>query len=236
MLLELFASLHAWGSRMNSSRIKLIIAVFTVVGIILVGVSYALTLNSSIGAVFMGGTAGLLWLIAVNLTFWFLLSETLQDKLDLRAKWDLTKRRWIAAVALIVWFAIVLGINAVLGTRLYSLLGALNVVVLVMLAKFVVASNDERADWSEMKEQELAAKMYAEAYEKGLIDEAGNLTPLGVQKMTKKNKRNRNKNSDDTEYDQYDEDTEYDESNEGTVPEPPSHVNRPRKNIPPPPI
>jgi hypothetical protein len=187
VLLSLFASLKSWGENMGESKAKIIIYLFSIFGVagVAVGIFLALPLDSI--TVLLGSIVGLLWIVALNFAYWFILSPATQSRLNFREHLDLSKRRWIAGGLLSIWFLFIAIINSVIMERLTILLGALNVVILVSLARFAVADGQEREEWSESKEIERRGKLFLEAYENGLIDEYGNPLPLSMR--VNKNKK-----------------------------------------------
>ena len=179
MLLELFASLHVWGENLTGPRLRLIVGVLFAAGLVITGAAAGLALGSgNPWSMVAGCAAGVAWIVAGNLTYWFLLPDRRREQWDVRSRMVLSRRRWVAVVAVLVWFSIVLAAGRTAGNRGFVLLGALNVVFLVYIARFGVADDAERQEWSNQKEFEVRQRAFVEAFEKGLIDEDGNPTPL----------------------------------------------------------
>lgn len=191
MLLDLFASLRKWGARLPRAAQQAVLA-----GALLAGVALcALGAVAGLGtgnplAVLLGCAAGVGWVLAANFAYWFWLPDATRQRLDWRARMPLGRRRIAAAAAALAWFAVLLLSSGVAGERATTLIGALNVLVLVSLARYAVASDGEREEWSRVKEAQLRQQAFADAYQKGLIDADGNPTPLaGARRARRWRKR-----------------------------------------------
>lgn len=176
MLLELFDSVRSWGERFSRYTAILISSVLLIGGLLTVLLFiFAFPSIPTQISTLVGSLIGLGWLIAVNFIYWFVISDDLQEKLNYRDKMDLSQRRWASGIMAALWFAIVLYLNNVAGEKLYMLLGALTVTVLISIARFFVANTEERKAWSDEQEAKLRTRMYEKAYREGLIDDDGNL-------------------------------------------------------------
>lgn len=182
MLLELFDSLRSWGERFSRSTAITLSAGFLFGGLVIILLFiFAFTGVSTQISTSIGSLIGLGWLVAVNFIYWFIISDELREKLDYREKMNLSSRRWASGIMLALWFGFVLAVNSVAGEKLYMLLGALTVTVLVSIARFFVATPEERQAWSDEQEAKLRIRMYEKAYREGLIDENGNLVDSFVE-------------------------------------------------------
>ena len=89
----------------------------------------------------LGCLSGCLIFVSAYL-IWFQLPEDIRDKADLRGTWDIGKRRWVAGWFSLLWFLLL-----AFGAHFFpkTLVGALNVAVLLTLWRIVTLTKLERA-------------------------------------------------------------------------------------------
>lgn len=109
-----------------------------------------------------GGAAGLAFVLAVDLLWFIVQNPRIQAQRNLKRQYSLGRRRAIAAVLVLIWWILLVNVGS--NVILAPVVGAINVVVLISLFRFVTATDSERAirereieEWLEYQNAELEA-------------------------------------------------------------------------------
>lgn len=168
MLIETFNMLYDSLEDRSPASLRVLAVILAAIGAVLVVVGSLIPLGPV--AVTLGCAAGVLWVGALQIAWWFLIPESWRQATDWRGNWALGKRRVTASWIAVLWLGVLAFAGAQVGSISYVTLGALNVTVLITLAHIAFASDEERAEWSEEQEAILQRKQYQKAVKKGLID------------------------------------------------------------------
>lgn len=172
MLIGLFAAVKAYMESLSRTVAYsvIIICYLLGVGLVLWGGN---TSGQTYVAVTLGSFAGIAWLLALYSTWWIVIPQSFRDSRNYRAQFSLTVRRNIMFWGGGLWLLLLAFTGGSTVGVTWVLLGATNVVVLVSLAYFGFASDEERKIWSEKQERAAREKLYNKAVEEGLITEEG---------------------------------------------------------------
>lgn len=138
---SLFEILDAYTQKIAvAGRLKLTCLALFIAGIALsVG---GIFIHIQIITVTLGCFAGLSWMIIGYMIWDALLTKDWKEKLDLRGRWEVKKRRWVIAWATISWF-LILGF---IGKSIpQSIIGGISVAVLLSFWRIAGMTELERA-------------------------------------------------------------------------------------------
>jgi hypothetical protein len=131
-------------------RLWSIVLALVVGGVMLVGSTFFI--HISVILTLLGCTAGLLWFVAGYIIWHSGLPANLHDQLNLRENWAVSKRRWLVAWITLGWFTI-LGFAG--GHIPNTILGALNVAIVLTLWRIATMTAAERILYEETQDDPL---------------------------------------------------------------------------------
>ena len=181
-MLDIFAALRGWLDAAGRARARAVTLGLLLAGAVLVAAGALVSPTAA--RVLLGGLAGVAWLLAGHFAWWSLAPARWQEQVDLRAAWDMQRRRVVALIAGGAWLLVIFTLGRDPSAPAWVLLGALNVAVLGALAHLAVADPDERTEWDARQEQAARQRAYQQAVKDGLVvpmDQDGNPIPMVAQ-------------------------------------------------------
>lgn len=147
---SLFADLRGLAAALAASgRLRLVAAALLAAGTAL-AVCGIFVPSAPAVQVSLGSVGGLLWFLAGYLLWYAGLGAGARERWDVRGRWPLARRRVLVCIAALMWCVLLWGIGQQLGS---SLLGALNVVMILTLWRLFTATAQERLAVDERLEQ-----------------------------------------------------------------------------------